>query len=59
MRRAPGLQGLPVPAEYGGAGVQTTLLRVTEWLARREILYPVPAAFNTETKVVYRDLALD
>jgi uncharacterized protein len=38
---------------------QTTLLRATEWLARREILYPVPAVFNTETKVVFRDLVLN
>jgi hypothetical protein len=38
---------------------QTTLLRATEWLARKEILYPVPAVFNTETQVVFRDLVLN
>ena len=37
---------------------QATLIRATEWLARKEILYPVPAGFNTETKVVFRDLVL-
>jgi hypothetical protein len=51
--------GETVPNAVRDVSFQTTLLRVTEWLARREILYPVPAAFNTETKVVYRDLALD
>lgn len=38
---------------------QTSLIRATEWLARKEVLYPVPAVFNTEAKVVFRDLVLD
>jgi hypothetical protein len=51
--------GETLPNAVRDVSFQTTLLRATEWLARREILYPVPAVFNTETKVAFRDLVLD
>lgn len=51
--------GDSMPDAVRDVSFQTTLLRATEWLARKEILYPVPAAFNTETKVVFRDLVLN
>ncbi|HKP95718.1 MAG TPA: ThuA domain-containing protein [Fibrobacteria bacterium] len=50
--------GETTPNAVRDLSFQTTLIRATEWLARREVLYPVPAAFNTETKIVYRDLVL-
>lgn len=40
------------------AAFQTTLIRATEWLARREVFQPVPSAFNTASKIVYQDLVL-
>jgi type 1 glutamine amidotransferase len=37
---------------------QTMLIRTTEWLARREVFQPVPAAFNTASKIEYQTLVL-
>lgn len=51
--------GETLPNAVRDISFQTTLLRVTEWLARQEVLYPVPAVFNTGTKVAYRDLVLE
>lgn len=46
------------PNAVKDAAFQTTLIRATEWLARREVFQPVPAAFNTASKIVYQDLVL-
>jgi hypothetical protein len=51
--------GESMPNAVRDVSFQTTLLRATEWLARKEILYPVPEDFNTETKVVFRNLVLN
>jgi hypothetical protein len=51
--------GETLPNAVRDISFQTTLLRATEWLARKEVLSPVPAVFNTETKVVFRDLDLN
>jgi type 1 glutamine amidotransferase len=51
--------GESLPNAVRDVSFQTTLLRATEWLARKQNLYPVPAVFNTETKVAYRDLVLN
>ncbi|MEO7425521.1 MAG: ThuA domain-containing protein [Fibrobacteria bacterium] len=51
--------GESMPNAVRDVSFQTTLIRATEWLARKEVLYPVPAVFNTETKVVFRDLILN
>ena len=50
--------GETLPNAVRDVSFQTTLIRATEWLARKEVFYPVPAVFNTETRVVFRDLDL-
>lgn len=50
--------GETLPNAVRDISFQTTLIRATEWLARKEVLYPVPTEFNTASKVVYRDLVL-
>ncbi len=44
------------PDAVKDAAFQTTLIRATEWLARREVFQPVPAVFNTASKPVYQEL---
>ncbi len=39
------------PVTYRCIGFQTTLIRVTEWLATGKTTYPVPDNFPTETKI--------
>lgn len=46
------------PDAVKDAAFQTTLIRATEWLARREVFQPVPAAFNTSSKIEYQNLDL-
>ncbi len=39
------------PVTYRCIGFQTTLIRVTEWLATGKTTYPVPKNFPTETEI--------
>jgi hypothetical protein len=42
------------PVTVRDAGVQTILVRALQWLAKREVSYPVPADFPTETATSIR-----
>lgn len=42
------------PASMRCAGMQTVLLRALQWLAHREITFPVPSDFPTENKLSVR-----
>jgi type 1 glutamine amidotransferase len=42
------------PVSYRCAGFQTTMIRVTEWLATGKVTYPVPTDFPTATAVSLR-----
>ncbi|HEX6637635.1 MAG TPA: ThuA domain-containing protein [Steroidobacteraceae bacterium] len=42
------------PVTVRDAGVQTLLVRALQWLARREVTYPVPADFPTATATSIR-----
>jgi hypothetical protein len=50
--------GEKVPDAVKDVSFQTTLIRASEWLARREVFYPVPGEFNSETGVVLKDVVL-
>lgn len=50
--------GESVPPAIKDLSWQTTLVRASEWLARKEVFYPVPTPFNTETKIESRDIVL-
>ena len=43
------------PKSYRCIGFQTTMIRVTEWLATGKTTYPVPENFPTEDKISLRD----
>jgi type 1 glutamine amidotransferase len=45
------------PASYRCIGFQTTMIRVTEWLATGRVTYPVPENFPTKDTVRLRDEA--
>jgi len=42
------------PVTVRDAGVQTILVRALQWLAKREVTYPVPADFPTATATSVR-----
>lgn len=42
------------PERMRCAGVQTVVIRALQWLARREVTYPVPADFPTAEKISVR-----
>jgi type 1 glutamine amidotransferase len=44
-------KGETYPPAYRCAGFQTTLIRVTEWLATQKVTYPVPADFPAKNAV--------
>ncbi len=50
--------GESMPNAVRDVAFQTALIRASEWLARREVLYPLPKPFNDATRVVYQDLDL-
>jgi hypothetical protein len=50
--------GETVPDAVKDVSFQTTLVRASEWLARREVFYPVPEEFNSETRVALKDIVL-
>jgi type 1 glutamine amidotransferase len=39
------------PASYRCVGFQTTVIRVTEWLATGKVTFPVPADFPTKDSI--------
>lgn len=43
--------GETYPAAYRCIGYQTTMIRVTEWLATEKVTYPVPKNFPTENSL--------
>jgi type 1 glutamine amidotransferase len=43
------------PVGFRSIGFQTTLIRATEWLARRKVTYPVPKNFPTASSVNLRE----
>lgn len=45
------------PVSYRCIGYQTTVIRVTEWLATGKVSYPVPANFPSADKISLRDEA--
>lgn len=47
-----------LPDAVRDVAFQTALIRASEWLARREVLYPLPKSFNTASQVVYEDVEL-
>lgn len=47
-------QGETYPPAYRCIGFQTTIIRVTEWLATGKVKHPIPANFPTETAVSLR-----
>ncbi len=44
-------QGETYPLAYRCVGFQTTMIRVTEWLATGKVTYPVPANFPTASEI--------
>lgn len=50
--------GETLPNAARDMAFQTALIRATEWLARREVFFPVPAEFNTAARIAYGDLSL-
>lgn len=47
-------KGETYPPAYRCAGFQTTMIRVTEWLATGKVTYPVPTDFPTQTSMSLR-----
>ncbi|MEO5942649.1 MAG: ThuA domain-containing protein [Ferruginibacter sp.] len=43
------------PLSYRCIGFQTTVIRVTEWLGRGKVTYPIPANFPTKDNISVRD----
>ncbi|SIN99109.1 ThuA domain-containing protein [Chitinophaga niabensis] len=48
-------KGETYPLSYRCIGFQTTMIRVTEWLATGKVTYPVPANFPTADEISLRD----
>jgi type 1 glutamine amidotransferase len=38
------------PESMHGVGVQTTIIRALQWLAKRSVTYPIPPDFPTATQ---------
>ncbi len=47
-------KGETYPPAYRCVGFQTTIIRVTEWLAKKKVSYPVPKNFPTATTISLR-----
>ena len=47
------------PVSYKCIGFQTTMIRVTEWLATGESTYTIPTNFPTEDHIVLSEVDLD